>query len=390
VLILSAFVLAPASLGDAWGQEPRSPAQVDTREIDAAIHKTLRTVINQGADLFNSGDWAGCYRLYEGALMAYRPILGHHPDLQQTIDTALVEAARSPVVNDRAFVLRKAIDKVRADLHKSSTVVTPPPPPKTLWERLGNEAGVRKIVDDFIDASIKDPKVNFFRDPKYVPQREQMLTLKTKVVELISSLTGGPLQYRGLSMKDAHRGMGITNAEFDAFAGHVRAALQNAKVKPDDEKVLMSAIHNMRKDIVGMKAEEKKEEKKKGNELLPPPKEGAANPGNEFLPAPKPAARVTGTVTLNGQPLPVGNVVFTAQDGKSSVNGTIRPDGTYQVETVATGKLKVHFTVPIGAGPKPNEKVIPIPAKYTRADTSGIMVELKQGENHCDFDLSTR
>ena len=53
-------------------------------------------------------------------------------------------------------------------------------------------------------------------------------------------------------MKDAHRGMGITNAEFDATLGHLRKALTDKKVEPADIAVIMAKYDAMRKDIVGM------------------------------------------------------------------------------------------------------------------------------------------
>jgi hemoglobin len=530
--VLSALVLTGPwnGPGSARGQDPLS--KIDRKDFDATLFKTLRLVINQGADLYNSGDWAGCYRLYEGALLAYRPLLNHHPESQKTIETALVEAARSPVVGDRAFVLRKAIDKVRADLDTALAVAPPPPTPKTLWERLGGEknvarvvdsfltlavkdprvnftrkpgveptpaqldtakkhlleyvssitggpleykgknmkdahkgmgitnaefdaavahlrtalqvhgaaqadrtlfmqlieatrkdivqpriepppattlwerlggeAGVTKIVDEFINAALKDPKVNFYRDPKYVPQREQVVKLKTRTVELISSLAGGPLKYSGMSMKDAHKGMGITNAEFDAAVGHLRNALHNAKAKPEDERILLSAVNNMRKDIVGMKTEvidpikkedkkdpPKKDDKKPGNELLPPPKDGDPNkPGTEVLPPPKPAAQVSGKVTLDGKPLPAGSIVFTTQDGKGNTNGLIAPDGTYIVDRVPKGPVKIHITVPAAPGEK--KQAVTIPAKYTNSATSGLTLEVQQGQNNFDIILKSR
>src|SRR4051812_33194254 len=97
------------------GNAPADDKPLDRKDLDAAIHRMLRTVINQGADLYNNGDWAGCYRLYEGTLLGIQPLLDHRPELQKAIDTAVVEAARSPQIGDRAFVLRKAIDRVRKD-----------------------------------------------------------------------------------------------------------------------------------------------------------------------------------------------------------------------------------------------------------------------------------
>jgi len=93
---------------------PPAPA---ASKMDAAVFKQLRTVINRGAALYNSGDYAGCYRLYEGSLMTLEPVLDQHPDLQKLITTRLKQAERDPVIWRRAFTLRAALDKVRGELN---------------------------------------------------------------------------------------------------------------------------------------------------------------------------------------------------------------------------------------------------------------------------------
>jgi hemoglobin len=77
--------------------------------------------------------------------------------------------------------------------------------------------------------------------------------------DFISQATGGPYPYRGKSMKEAHRGMGITNAEFDAFAADLKKALEKNGVSAADIEPLMHAVDVTRADIVeGSAAPEKK------------------------------------------------------------------------------------------------------------------------------------
>ncbi len=51
-------------------------------------------------------------------------------------------------------------------------------------------------------------------------------------------------------MKEVHKGMKITNAEFDAAAKDLQEALEKNGAKPDDEKAVMAAVEGTRKDIV--------------------------------------------------------------------------------------------------------------------------------------------
>jgi len=94
----------------------------------------------------------------------------------------------------------------------------------------------------------------------------EIADLKTRLVEFVSSATGGPLKYEGKSMKEAHKGMKITEEEFDAAAKDLKDALVKNGAKADDVAAVMKAVDGTRKDIV---AEKKPEEKDKPEEKKP-------------------------------------------------------------------------------------------------------------------------
>ncbi len=244
-----AGILLLASAIPLFAEDKKPEAGTPNKAADEMIYTTLRDVINKGADLYNEPnyDWNGCYRLYEGTLMTLRPFLAHRPTLQKTIDEGLTKASRNPVMARRAFDLREVIDKIRAEVNPKPA---PPPVAKTLWDRLGGEAGVQKIIDDFVATGTTDPKVDFFRGGKYKLDAKGVADLKKKLVDMISMYTGGPLKYTGKTMKEAHKGMGITDAQFDALAGHLKAAMEKNGVKPDDVKAVMVVIAGTRNDIV--------------------------------------------------------------------------------------------------------------------------------------------
>src|SRR6516225_998303 len=77
--------------------QPGAPP-LERKTLDEQVYKTLREVINRGADLYNSGDQNGCYRLYEGALLALQPLVDHHPDWQKAIATGIEDARRNPAL----------------------------------------------------------------------------------------------------------------------------------------------------------------------------------------------------------------------------------------------------------------------------------------------------
>jgi hypothetical protein len=116
LLVLAAVVLTSTSRA---GPDRGAPPATQRKSTDTVLFNALRDVINRGAKLYNAGDPAACYRLYEGSLRTIRPLLEHHEKLPRLIDNALASAGEDPYVWRRAFTLRRALDKVRDRLNPS-------------------------------------------------------------------------------------------------------------------------------------------------------------------------------------------------------------------------------------------------------------------------------
>jgi len=101
------------------GQERKELAEPE-KPTNTQLSQVIREVINRGADLYNSGDHAACYRFFEGSILALRPFLAHLPNSQKALTSALSAAEKDPVVWRRAFTLRNALDKMRSDLNPSA------------------------------------------------------------------------------------------------------------------------------------------------------------------------------------------------------------------------------------------------------------------------------
>jgi hypothetical protein len=84
------------------------------RERQPQVNTALRDVINEGADLFNlQADHAGCYRLYQGSLVALKPML--EPWQKRFVDKALTDAPTKTTSAEKAYCLREAIDRIRTE-----------------------------------------------------------------------------------------------------------------------------------------------------------------------------------------------------------------------------------------------------------------------------------
>jgi hemoglobin len=252
---LAGALLAMALTATAWADDPKAPAP--RKELDARITASLHDVIDVGAKVYNSGDEEGCYRLYNAALSLTVPLLEHRPQLQKATEEKLAKAKSMSAPSERAFALREAIDSIRATVRKDlppAGAGTAPPAgtgtpavAKPLWERLGGEPVVTKVVHDFVAAAAKDPKVNFDRGGKY---KVDATKLEKLLVEFVSSATGGPLKYSGRDMKTAHAGMGITAAEFKALVEHLGTALEKNNVPGKEIQEVMILVGGTKKDIV--------------------------------------------------------------------------------------------------------------------------------------------
>lgn len=121
---------------------------------------------------------------------------------------------------------------------------------QSLYERLGGKPAITAVVDEFVARVAGDAKINrYFAAAASDPQRLAMF--KGKLVDQICQASGGPCTYTGKNMKDAHAGMGITGAEFDALVGDLVGALDKFKVPEREKSELLGALGPMKTDIVG-------------------------------------------------------------------------------------------------------------------------------------------
>lgn len=123
---------------------------------------------------------------------------------------------------------------------------------KTLYERLGGKSALTAVVDDFVANCAADTRISkFFAATAKEPKRLAMF--KANLVDQLCEASGGPCKYRGKNMKDAHKGMGISGADFDALVEDLVKSLNKFKVDAGDQKALLGVLGPMKTDIVEKK-----------------------------------------------------------------------------------------------------------------------------------------
>jgi hemoglobin len=124
---------------------------------------------------------------------------------------------------------------------------------KSLYDRIGGQAALTKVVDDFVARAAANPKVNFTRNGTWNASDAAVKTLKMHLVNFLGGAFGGPQKYTGRSMQEAHKGMGITQAEFDALAADLKAVLEANKVPSAEVNEIMKIAASTAPDIVEKK-----------------------------------------------------------------------------------------------------------------------------------------
>lgn len=118
---------------------------------------------------------------------------------------------------------------------------------KSLYDRLGGKAAITAVVDDFVGNVAADNRINKFFAKTNIPR------LKQRLVEQICMGSGGPCTYKGRSMKEAHRGMGVSGADFGALVEDLKISLNKFNVPAREQGELLALLGPMKKDIVEKK-----------------------------------------------------------------------------------------------------------------------------------------
>jgi len=114
---------------------------------------------------------------------------------------------------------------------------------KSLYDRLGGKDAITAVVDDFVGNVAGDKRTNGFFAKADVPR------LKRNLVDQICSATGGPCVYTGKDMKTAHKGMGISDADFNALVEDLVKSLNKFNVPAKEQGELLGILGSLKPQI---------------------------------------------------------------------------------------------------------------------------------------------
>lgn len=118
---------------------------------------------------------------------------------------------------------------------------------KSLYERLGGYDAISAVANDLLPRLQTDPQLGRFwahRGADGVAREKQLL------IDFLCSSSGGPVYYRGRNMVLTHRGMGISESDWNVFLGHAGATLAKFQVGEAEQRDVVNFVLSLKSEIV--------------------------------------------------------------------------------------------------------------------------------------------
>ena len=115
---------------------------------------------------------------------------------------------------------------------------------KSLYERLGGEAAISAVIDDFVARVAADARIN----GKFA--RSNVDRVKFHLKEQVCAATGGPCKYTGKSMTASHKNMAVTEGEFNALVEDLVMTLDKFNVPAAEKGELLTTLGSLKSQIV--------------------------------------------------------------------------------------------------------------------------------------------
>jgi hemoglobin len=117
----------------------------------------------------------------------------------------------------------------------------------SLYDDIGGAAAVHVAVGRFYIKLLGDSMLAPFFDGVSLEHQ------RAKQVAFLTMAFGGPSEYDGHDLREAHKHLvarGLTDAHFDAVAGHLRATLVELKVDPALISQVLGVVAGTKKNVL--------------------------------------------------------------------------------------------------------------------------------------------
>lgn len=118
---------------------------------------------------------------------------------------------------------------------------------QSLYKRLGGYDVIAAFVHDLMPRLRTDLALGVYWKgiSEHSARRGDQL-----LIDFLCAAFEGPVYYAGRDMKLSHKGLGITEAEWDIFMPHVAAALDSVGIAPREKDEFLQCAAGLKWDIV--------------------------------------------------------------------------------------------------------------------------------------------
>jgi len=113
-----------------------------------------------------------------------------------------------------------------------------------LYRAFGERDGLVKIIADATDRWVADDRIKDTFDNINLDRFKKLL------VDQLCELTGGPCKYTGRNMYEAHKGLHLNQAEFNALVEDLQLAMDKYDIPFSTQNRLLAMLAPMERDSV--------------------------------------------------------------------------------------------------------------------------------------------
>lgn len=117
----------------------------------------------------------------------------------------------------------------------------------SLYKRLGGYDAIAAVANNLLPRLRGDAQLGRYwahRGDDGIAREKQLL------INFLCANAGGPLLYTGREMPQTHRGMNISDSDWEVFLGHLNDTLDNFNVPDAEKKDVLGFIGSIKSEIV--------------------------------------------------------------------------------------------------------------------------------------------
>lgn len=133
-----------------------------------------------------------------------------------------------------------------ANAQPAASAAAVAPVDDALFRALGGQAGIARIVGDFVPRLVADPRLSEFFKKARQEHLQEMLA------QQFCQVSGGGCAYTGLPMKLAHQDMDISKGDFNALVEALQASMDAQGVPFATQNQLLARLAPMHREIVNV------------------------------------------------------------------------------------------------------------------------------------------